>query len=113
VFKHFSQEYDEYVGKGLVLKRKSASLKGKDLSNLALQFKDVHEIPALIARPRKDQKLEDMDIHELMLLYYEITGQVPNEMFAKACKPFIRQNLILLLHLCIVFANASMDKQVR
>ncbi|XP_060552778.1 uncharacterized protein LOC132714061 [Ruditapes philippinarum] len=104
-------EYDEYVGKGLVLKRKSASLKGKDLSNLALQFKNVHEIPALIARPRKDQKLEDMDIHELMLLYYEITGQVPNEMFAKACKPFIRQNLILLLHLCIVFANASMDKQ--
>ncbi|XP_060552780.1 uncharacterized protein LOC132714063 [Ruditapes philippinarum] len=100
----------EHVRKGLVLK-KSASLKGKDLSNLALQLKDVHEIPALIAQPRKDQKLEDMDIHQLMSLYYEITGQVPNEMFAKACKPFTRQNLILLLHLCIVFANASMDKQ--
>ncbi|XP_053376074.1 uncharacterized protein LOC123533369 [Mercenaria mercenaria] len=97
-------------GRGPVLKR-SASLMGKDLSDLALQFKIAQELPTQLARPKTYLGLDSMDTHQLLTLYHEITGKVPNDMFVAANKEFTRENFLLLLHLCIVFANAASDEQ--
>ena len=77
--------------------------------DLAMQFKTTVELPESLARPKPDQKLDEMKDEELLCLYHEITGEMPNNMFSVANKEFSSLNLCLLLHLCIMFANAASD----
>ncbi|XP_045172227.2 uncharacterized protein LOC123534180 [Mercenaria mercenaria] len=91
------------------LLKKWASLKGKNLMDLAMQFKTTFVLPAPLAQAKPDQKLENMGDQELLSLYHDITGEMPNNMFSIANKEFTTLNLRLLLHLCIMFANAACD----
>lgn len=82
------------------------------MTEVAIQFKTTSSLPCVLARPKMHQSLEDMNDTQLMSLYHDITGDVPNDIFAYAEKEFTTENLCLLLHLCIMFANAAGNEQV-
>jgi hypothetical protein len=97
------------VSRRAPLLKKWASLMGKNLMDLVMQFKTTTDLPETLAQPKPDQKLEEMQDEELVSLYHDITGEIPNNMFTVANKEFTTTNLRLLLHLSIIFANAASD----
>ncbi|KAL4224438.1 hypothetical protein ACF0H5_017890 [Mactra antiquata] len=95
--------------KGQILKR-GATLRGRNLMKLALEFKDADDqIPFPLAQPRMNKTLESMTELELVTLYHDLTGEVPNEIFAVSNKDYCQDSLIILLHLCICAANALIE----
>lgn len=89
--------------------KNGATLKGKDMSGLITQFMYTTELQTCLAQPSLSQSLDQMGIKELLALYFELTGEKPNSVFTHAQREFNEENLRLLVHLCIVFANAEFE----
>ncbi|KAL4224179.1 hypothetical protein ACF0H5_017632 [Mactra antiquata] len=93
--------------------KSGATLRGKNMSGLITQFNCINELPVCPAQPSLSQSLDQMGVNELLALYCELTGDTPNSVFASAQKEFSEENLRLLLHLCIVFANNEAENSTQ
>lgn len=83
------------------------------MTRVISQFACLSELPGCLAQPSLNQSLKMMKVEELLALYWDITGETPNNVFTEAQKEFSENGLRLLLHLCIVFANVESESDGR
>ena len=86
--------------------KKRHTLKGKNLLPLALRFKTVEEpFDQPLARPKMNKTLESMSGADLRLFFFDLTGTSEKDILGMAEKPATEDNLRVLAHLAIVYAN--------